>query len=56
MDNDAFPFGDVTYSLLNSMGKFFINETTGIIRTNVILDYELDETLSLSVMASDSEM
>lgn len=56
MDGDASPFGDVTYSLLNSMGNFFINDTTGVIRTNATLDYETDQSFSLSVVASDSEM
>ena len=56
VDGDASPFGDVTYSLLDSMGNFFINDTTGVIRTNTSLDYEVDQSLSFSVIASDSEM
>ena len=56
MDGDDFPFGDVTYSLLNSMGNFFINDSTGIIRTNAILDYEVAQSFSFSVVASDSQM
>ena len=56
VDDDDVPFGEVTYSLMNSMGNFLINETTGVIRTNATLDYETNPTFSLSVVASDSEM
>lgn len=53
-DDDLGTFGDVYYYLVNSYGKFEINNQTGAIRTTVSIDFEENQAFSLTVVANDS--
>ena len=53
-DADLGVYGNVRHSLVNTSSPFSINETTGVIRTTGLLNYEMTQSYTLSVIAMDS--
>lgn len=53
-DKDLGSYGVVRYSLLNTSSPFSINESTGVMRTTSMLNYEMQQSYTLSVVARDS--
>ena len=52
-DEDTGPNGDIIYSLVNTSGPFSLNQNTGELSSNGVIDYETQKSFNVYINASD---